>query len=591
MFLRSNDQEPSTKRHSAGRRAGLSDAGFVARRERLAVGLLLLTTFALAAGSAAQKSVTADEYQALPHGLAILTSGDLHLATGVPLLPSALAALPLLGTDAKLDNSELPDYTSSWQCGRQFVIDNALARDPQTGELVPSGRYHDYFLLGRLVSIAVLLLTCLLCYGYARSLYGRAGALLALLVICLSPNVLAHGRLVTPDIYLAAAILGSLWAFDRLLRAPTWVSSLSLGLCLGAAALCKLTGLLLFLLFPLILFCQALFDRGRAAEAKGDSPPHRRWSFLVVALLVGVITINAGYLFDGTLTSLGRFQFESPLMRRVAARLPEFLPVPLPRYFFQGIDAQLAESGYTAYLMGQFNETGFYSYYLVALLVKTPAPVLLLGVLGWLCVGRPTRREVPLVVTAVFLFVFFSLSRHKNIGVRYVLFLEPMLAVWIGRLLANPPPPWVRRTVAIACLSLAGITFTTWPHYLPYFNWASGGPDNGHRWLLDSNLDWGQDLIALRRYMEREQIEEIDLAHFGRIPPAVYGIRHRTLRAGEAPVNRHVAISANLLWGLTYIVNGDLNYWPEDRDAYAAFRSRYPKAILGHSLYVFEMEK
>ncbi|HWB11384.1 MAG TPA: glycosyltransferase family 39 protein [Pirellulales bacterium] len=572
-----------------GRPESAPSAWLTARRERLAVGLLLLTTFALAAGSAAQKSVTVDEYQALPHGLAILTSGDLHLATGVPLLPSVLPALPLLGTDARLDNSELPGYTSSWQCGRQFVIDNAFAPDPQTGELTPSGRYHDYFLLGRLVSITVLLLACGFCYGYARSLYGRTGGLLSLLVVCLSPNVLAHGRLVTPDIYLTAAVLGSLWAFDRLLTAPSWLSSLSLGLGLGAAALCKLTGLLLFLLFPLILFCQALFDRGRPDEAKGDGPSRRRWPYLAVSLLVGIVAVNAGYLFDGTLTSLGQFQFESPQMRRLAACLPGFLPVPLPRYFFQGIDAQLAESGYAAYLMGEFNETGFYSYYLVALLVKTPVPVLLLGGLAWAC-GRPTRRELPLVVTAAVLFLFFSLSRHKNIGVRYVLFLEPMMAVWIGRLLANRPAQRLRWAIAFAGLCLAGITLTAWPHYLPYFNWASGGPDNGHRWLLDSNLDWGQDLIALRRYMEREQIEEIDLAHFGRVPPAAYGIRHRTLRAGEAPVSRHVAISANLLWGLTYIVNGDLNYWPEDRDAYAEFRSRRPKAILGHSIYVFEME-
>ncbi|HEV3344946.1 MAG TPA: glycosyltransferase family 39 protein [Pirellulales bacterium] len=563
-----------------------------ARREKLAVGLLLLTTFALAAGTAAQESVTVDEYQAVPHGLAIWKTGDFHLAKGEPLLSNLLTALPLLATDAKFDTSAMPGYTSSWQCGRQFVLENAFARDSQTGELAPSGRYHDYFLLGRLVSIATLLVTCGLCYGYARGLYGRQSALLALLIVCFSPNMLAHGRLVTPDIYLAAAIMGSLWAFDRLLNRPTWTRSISLGLCLGAAALCKLPGLLLFLLFPSWLFCQRLFDRRRTDDAtESAEPPARRlWPLAAVSLLVGVLTINAGFLFGGTLTPLGQFQFESRQMQSLAAVLPGFLPVPLPRYFFQGIDVQLAESGYTAYLMGEFNDTGFYSYYLIALLVKTPVPVLFLCALAWLRGGLPGRRELPLLVTAAFLLLFFSLSRHKNVGVRYVLFLEPMMAVWIGRLVASPSaiPRWVHRATATAGVALVGITLTSWPHYLPYFNWASGGPDNGHRWLLDSNLDWGQDLIALRRYMEREQIEEIDLAHFGRVPPAAYGIRHRTLRADEAPFNRHVAISANLLWGLTYIVNGDLNYWPDDRESYRAFRTLRPKAILGHSIYVFE---
>jgi len=472
------------------------------------------------------------------------------------------------------------------------VTRDGFARDPQTGELAPSGRYHDYFLLGRLVSIATLLITCGLCYGYARSLYGRHSALLALLIVCFSPNMLAHGRLVTPDIYLTAAIAGSLWAFDRLLSRPTWARSVLLGLCLGAAALCKLPGLLLFLLFPLLLLREQLFNRRRTGNlaATTELPTRRLWPVAVVSLLVGLLTINAGFLFGGTLTSLGQFQFESRQMRSLAALLPGFLPVPLPRYFFQGVDVQLAESGYTAYLMGEFNDTGFYSYYLVALLVKTPVPVLFLCALAWFRGGAPSRRELPLIVTAAFLLLFFSLSRHKNVGVRYVLFLEPMMAVWIGRLVASPSAilRWGRQAIAVASIALVGITLSFWPHYLPYFNWASGGPDNGHRWLLDSNLDWGQDLIALRRYMEREQIEEIDLAHFGRVPPAAYGIRHRMLRAGESPVNRHVAISANLLWGLTYIVNGDLNYWPDDRDGYRTFRALRPTAILGHSIYVFE---
>jgi hypothetical protein len=240
--------------------------------------------------------------------------------------------------------------------------------------------------------------------------------------------------------------------------------------------------------------------------------------------------------------------------------------------------------------MGEFNDTGFYSYYLVALLVKTPAPVLLLCGLAFFRSGLWTRREALLVVMVAVLLLFFSVSRHKNIGVRYVLFIEPIMAIWIGRLVAASADvrPWLRRTTTAFLACLLALTLLSWPHYLPYFNWVSGGPNNGHRWLLDSNLDWGQDLIALRRYMEEQQIEEIDLAHFGRVPPTAYGIRHRLLRAHETPVHRHVAISANLLFGLMYIVNGDLNYWPDDRDSYAAFRNLRPKAILGHSIYVFE---
>lgn len=577
------------------------------------LSVLLLTAFALAAGSAVQKSVTVDEYQALPHGLAMLRTGDFHLATGVPVLPSLLAALPLLATSAQFDPATMRDFVSSWQCGRQFLFENVFFQAGLDPASLP-GVYHDYFLLGRLVSIAALLLTCGLVYGYARSLYGPVGGLIAAACACLSPNLLAHGRLVTPDIYLTAAIVAALWSLDRLLARPRWHTSLILGLALGLAALSKLTGLLLFILVPLIVAALQIIDWravrrptsiGRADVGKG---PDRRsmWIALVAALVVGTLVINVGYLCDGIFTPLRRFDFQTSALKSLQAILPGWLPIPLPKFFFQGIDEQLAETGYEAYLLGEFNTTGFWSYYAVGLLVKTPAPVLLLCAAAWLWGGRPRRREVPLLALAALLLIFFSLARHKNIGLRYVLFLEPMMAVWIARLAVMGDgsglsmPRRVRWCVGAGLCCLGLVTLLAWPHYLPYFNWLSGGPDHGHFYLLDSNLDWGQDLIGLRHYMEQEQIDEIDLAYYGRVPPEVYGIRYRpALPAGRdgkstgasrrfEPQTRHVALSANFLWGRTYIVNGDARYWLDSADIYESYRSRKPKAIIGHTIYVFE---
>ncbi|HEX5443694.1 MAG TPA: glycosyltransferase family 39 protein [Pirellulales bacterium] len=578
-----------------------------------ALAVLLLLCFALAAGSAAQKSVTVDEYQALPHGLAILKTGDFHLATGVPVLPSVLAALPLLGTSAVLDPAPMRQYVSSWQCGKQFLLENIPWQRGFDPSALP-GAYHDYFLLGRLVSIATLLLVCGLAYGYARSLYGAEGGLIAAACACLSPNLLAHGRLVTPDVYLTAAVIAALWASDALLRRPGWETSLALGLALGLAALSKLTGLLLFLLLPMIvaglktadwLVARRSPSTDRTARNFG-SENRSTWLALVGALILGMLVINLGYLCDGACTPLRQFDFQSPTMKTLQSLLPGWLGVPLPKYFFLGIDEQLAETGYEAYLLGEFNTTGFWSYYLVGLLVKTPVPVLLLCGAAWFWGGRPGRREVPLLATAALLLLFFSLARHKNIGLRYVLFLEPMMAVWIGRLAAAAGTAKAMRRVrwclglGVSCL--AAVSLTAWPDYLPYFNWASGGPDHGHSYLLDSNLDWGQDLIGLRRYLEQEGIEQIDLAYYGRVPPEVYGIRYRPALPGATaneppkaagqpfrPQTRHVAISANFLWGRTYLVNGDARYWLESAEIYKPYRRRKPKAIIGHTIYVFEL--
>jgi hypothetical protein len=570
-----------------------------APRASVALTGLLLLSFALAAGSAAQKSVTVDEYQALPHGLAILRTGDLHLATGVPVLPSVLAALPLLATSAPFDTATMPEYVSSWQCGAQFLRECVLR---ESGPEMLPGRYHDYFLLGRLVSIAVLLITCGLAYGYARSLYGPWGGLIAAALACLSPNLLAHGRLVTPDIYLAATMIGSLWAFDALACRAGWGRAIVLGLVLGLAALSKLTGLWLFILLPLVVAgwrLRGLSSRERTPSRGANGDAVVLWRHFGAAFFIGLLLINAAYGFQGSCAPLGANAFRSGLMQTIQRVLPGWLPVPLPRYFFQGIDEQLAERGYEAYLLGDVNQHGFFGYYVVGLLVKTPAPVLVLCLAAWRWGGRPRRRELPLVVVAAVLLTFFSLSRHKNIGMRYVLFLEPMMAVWVARLAACEAwhrPQRARWAVSVGAACLAAVSLLSWPHYLPYFNWLSGGPDHGHAYLLDSNLDWGQDLIALRDYMHRERIDEIGLAYYGRVPPEVYGIRYRPFvtaadlksgAAGSGP--RYVAISANFLWGLTYIANGDPSKWLPRADIYRAFRRRRPRAILGHSIYVFDL--
>jgi hypothetical protein len=550
------------------------------RWRRVALAAALLPPFGLALSAAAEKSVTVDEYQALPHGLAILRTGDFRLATTTQPLGQVLPALPLLITPARLDGKELASQPTTWGVGRQFARENTEG-------------YHGYLMAGRAVSALVLLVTCVFAWRLSQDLYGPIGGLLTAATAGLSPNLLAHGPLVTPDIYLAASMIGSLLAFDSLLRRPGWVSGMLLGLTLSAAGLAKHTGVLLMAIFPLILSGLCIVDQIRRSAVRSDGFTWRRaWWSAALAVGLAVLAINVGYLFQGTFTPLRNYEPETPEFQAVRRALPGWLPVPLPESYFRGADRQLAEKGYDAYLLGEFNDSGFYEYYLVALLVKTPVVVPLLALLALVCAPRVGRREVPLLVCGGLLLLFFSFSKHKNIGVRYVLFLEPIAAVWIGRLAAAPAwrsprfGRYVRGAAGIGVAVLGLMAVTTWPDYIAYFNRASGGPAHGHEYLLDSNLDWGQDLITLRRYMEDEGIPSVDLAYFGRVDPAVYGVRYRHL-AGQRP-QRYVAISANLLWGRMYFMNGT-GFWPQDRDMFKAFRGLKPKAVLGYSIYVYDL--
>jgi hypothetical protein len=545
------------------------------------VALVVGAAMALASSAVSQKSMTIDEFVAVPFGSAMLKTRDFHLATNNPPLSYALEAAPMWFTQARIGTEGFAGQPSVWRVAQQFMDANRE-------------RFHQYTQLARSVSLGILALTLLLVYGLARSLYGPAGGLLAATFASLCPNLLAHGALATPDIYLTAGIIGSLWAFDWLLRRPGWAPASVLGIAMGAACLSKFTGLLLLGVLPAVAYGLQAWPPPR--RRSGDDTPmvvgRDAWRWGLAAVAVAVLVINIGYLFDGSLTVLGSYPFRTRPFQSLQRMLPGWLPVPLPYYFFLGWDVQLGEGGYVAYLLGQFSDQGFPHYYLVGLLVKTPCPVLAAVALAWVWGGRPSRREVPVLATAAALLAFLSFGGHKNIGVRYVLFLFPLMSLWIGRLTRvdlrrGDYPRKLALGVAAALAWLVVIALAVWPDYIAYFNLVSGGPSNGHRYLLDSNLDWGQDLIALREYMNREKIGSVDLAYAGRVKPEIYGIRYSDL-VGR-PEQRYVAVSANLLWGRMYFVNGS-SRWPRNKDTYAYLRPLAPKAVLGHTIYVYDLE-
>lgn len=546
---------------------------------RIASALVLLLCAILAVTTSSRNSITIDEFGNLPRGLHVWHDRDFSLDAETTPLPSMLAALPVTLTGPVDLTFRSNQEVTPWTVGEQFMRNN-------------EAQYQRVYTIARFVSILALLAACAGVWGFARTLYGEAGGLIALVIACFTPELVAHGTLVTADIYLAGGFVVSLWAFDALLRTPDWRRGLTLGLAIGVTIAFKFTGLLLLALLPLALAAVTLWRRwnGTAADDFAIAAP-RAALWLGAAFVVAIVVVNVVYTsVPFASVPFGDITFVSPTMRRIAGFVPGWLPSPFPIEFVRGIDAQFSEAPYDAYLLGKFNTTGFWNYYLVGLLVKTPEPIILLAVAALTLWRRLLAREVPLLLVGVGAFVIMSLGGHKNIGMRHVLFVAPLLAVWIGRLAAAPlwraRPRLMRRGVAAACASLIVVTLAAWPHYLAYFNAASGGSDNGHTYLLDSNIDWGQDLITLRDYMARERIEAIDLAYFGRVDPKIYGINYVPL--WDTIKHRYVVISANFLWGRGYGVYGTGRALAE-RDQFATFLSVTPKTILGHSLYLFDL--
>jgi tetratricopeptide (TPR) repeat protein len=251
-----------------------------------------------------------------------------------------------------------------------------------------------------------------------------------------------------------------------------------------------------------------------------------------------------------------------------------------------------------SYLAGQYSQQGWWYYFPIAYLIKTPVSLLIMAAIGgWTLVAR--RRELGVVNAAfvglpIAVYLGSAMSSHLDIGVRHILPIDPLVlllaAAAAGRLLTARLSS---RLVFAGLVLVWVIRFSSvYPDRLAYFSRLVGGPEHGLEYLADSNLDWGQDLKSLKAWMETHHVADINLAYFGQADPAYYGIKCTYLPGGpdfaasaiERPrLPGYVAISATVLSGV-YLD-------PAWRLYYGGFRNRAPAARIGYSIHVYWVDR
>ena len=489
-----------------------------------AVALLMLLGCGLAASTWHVYGHTWDEPEHLAAGMALLDRG--HYDYDIqhpPLARLMLAAGPYLA-GARSQGKPPPDG-----------MPEGIAI------LYGSGHYDLYLTLARAGALPFLALLIGMTYLWGRTVLGRAGALLATLLAATTPVLVGHGALAALDVPSAATCLLAMYAIQRWLETGRLMDALGMGLALGLAIGTKLSAIPFCGLGGLVL----LGLHAWSAPSRGDArEPVRRlqWAagvVLATLLIVAVLTAAYGgriiYLTDHTHKfnqALGYlFGYVDGPLHDPAYRF--FAEVPVPEAFqwiVGGIQALVVhnDSGHLSYLFGQLKLDGWRYFYAIALGVKTPLPLLLMGLAGlWRLArrGLAERAALPLVLplTFVALFAFASVFSHINIGVRHLLVLYPLLAIgaacltveilaWLRR-----TPHGTRRTLVIAALVVAGVAETwaavaPWPDYLPYFNVLAPHPE---RVLVDSDLDWGQDFRRLTLRLRALHVPSVSLAYLG----------------------------------------------------------------------------
>ncbi|HZF14126.1 MAG TPA: glycosyltransferase family 39 protein, partial [Thermoanaerobaculia bacterium] len=326
------------------------DAG--GRRSRWAV-LLLLTAFALLCfHGLLWDTPTVDEFAHLPAGWFYLQTGSFALFPQNPPLVKVLSALPLFLVHPALDPAARVQNTGwyPWVYGTGFMERNRAI-------------YERVFFLGRLPIVLLGLLTGLLVYRWARELYGEGAGLAALTLYVFCPSIVAHAHLATVDLGAACFTLLALYRLDRYLRKPTGRRLLLCGLALGAAELAKLTGLLLYPVFVVLVGVAVGLAPHPPGPPLPSAPPGPRergetgarsqswrigWGLasLTGIFFLSFLVIDLGYLFSGVGRPLRELRFESRSLSRLAGALPGGLPVPLPTAYLQGVDdLQLINEG------------------------------------------------------------------------------------------------------------------------------------------------------------------------------------------------------------------------------------------------------
>jgi len=285
------------------------------------------------------------------------------------------------------------------------------------------------------------------------------------------------------------------------------------------------------------------------------------WRVAIGFALLAASTLAAlqvGYLGRTTLVPLRALPFESRAFRAMQTRWPE-ARLPLPGTYLMGFDRQAVESqsGQTpSYLLGKVHTTAPLAYFPVALAVKWPlgflAALALLAAYGVARRPRPRRWLWPLALATLFLFVAVFVGR-LGIGIRYVLPLVPSLAVLLGAIASARPGDavhWRRIVVALACVQgLEAAAHAPW--HLSFYNAIAGGPPRGQWIVNDSNVDWGQGLIALREEMRKRGIARVHLLYHGTADPAVYGIDYVPFLGGTPGTESDwLAISSFFFVGL-----------------------------------------
>jgi Flp pilus assembly protein TadD len=573
----------------------------------LFIAIFSLITF----GVIRQQSPTVDEPVHLLSGYAALKWSDYRANPEHPPLAKLWAALPLLALDIK----DPRPTAIAWE-----IIPLTPPHTTHTGSVAAKLLFVEndaetLFFWAKLQMVLLALLLGGFVFRWSKQLFGVEAAMASLFLYSLDPNIIAHSQIVHTDIAFATLFFIGSYFFWLALEKLTW-SRLGLTACFfGLAASTKYAYLAMLAVWGTIAIVRLLAAQplecalGTPRVVVGRRPKALLLcSILFCSLIAAYGMIWAAYGFrysalpvDGRPLPMADELLTLPQLSSLVSLLTQFHL--FPEAWIYGQLFVLNNLQREAYLLGSYSDHGFWLYFPIAFAVKTPpATLILFGVtLVLWAIKKIDRAKINYLLVIVAVYFSLAILSRLSIGVRHLLPIYPFLFVLAGCTVGQL---WRARTVvhrgALLLLGLWSVwsAINIYPHFLAYFNELAGGPRNGHKVLLDSNLDWGQDLKGLRAWMNENQVKKVQFVYFGfhdEAEPHYFGIDAQFLPGSwvnttamdkqYADPSDYLAISANHLFGRHY-TRGERRV-----DFLKPFLSLRPVAIIGHSIYVYRISQ
>jgi hypothetical protein len=596
------------------------------------VGLLLCVFGAIMAASAYNDTLTTDEGLYLPTGYLYLTTQTSRLGFEHPPLIREIAALPLLFLHLRPASDFIKPELSGrglndavWDFGDSFIHSQPIAS-------------HELLFFSRLVMILICMGFGFFFFVKCRELWNEQTAFLALALYLLSPMVLAHGRLVTMDLSTAMAAFTSVYFFVAFLKDPRRNNLLFTSTSLAGALLVKFP---LLALVPFFFGITVLWILSRNQDWPSIRAASLRYGSRLL-MIAGLSLVIIGIVYEFQIWNYPQSQQISDLADVLGSSRPGVLDKvswltflashALTRslaHFFFGIIWQFSRQGAFGYFMGEGSFGPWLTYYPFGYFAKQPLAFHILTLLAlssftWTVFWAATRKKgswlsknaaglrsffqrrlftaTALLWIAYYSFILIFINKG-NTGSRYLLpilpFVFSLVAAGIGQWISSGTN--ARRKTIIVALLLAWQGYSVikiFPSFLAYFNEAVGGPDRGGDYLVDTDLDWGQDIKRLSDWARLHKIQNLKLAlryvyqssGSQPIPTLCYSGAYRQYLGyynvidPGIPQSGWIAVPGRVLkWGQTVPAHNE--GWFSDSTKW--LQNYEPIAKIGYSIYVY----